>query len=415
MVAAFHDISSQVGKTEKLLLKSFDISYKETRLHMMKLVRTENLQKAQLTKMRLIATGLLFAMICIYIAANYFEKTYSWIGFVKAFSQAAMVGALADWFAVTALFRHPFGIPIPHTAIIPKNKNRIGEDLGHFIQTNFFRWNILKRDDIAAEIARLLENTEISSMLADKLTSIIISGSQTIDGYPFAGDILNKLRNDNKHQVLLDDFLAIIIQLMEENKSQLVVGNGWFKNVLYQKSFAGLIVSLKKVHNNHDHPLRIRFDQAMQNIIENLNAAPQYEIETDTVARGPFVDTILGKFISRVWEAIRTTVVNDPHDTNSPTKHQMQKSISAIGRELLKDSPMRQMLNKSIRSALIYINKNEMISNFIANKVKDWDEQTMVQKLELQVGSDLQFIRINGTIIGGLVGLILYSVSRYLP
>jgi uncharacterized membrane-anchored protein YjiN (DUF445 family) len=408
----------------------------------------EQTQRRQLHTMRRVATGLLVLMSVVFVLALWFEPAYPWLGFVKAFAEAAMVGALADWFAVTALFRHPLGIPIPHTAIIKTNKDRIGESLGNFVERNFLTPEIITARlgaiDITQKAAEWLVEGDNTRSLAERVTAFIpdvLNATQSaeiqrfvekniterfraIDIAPIAGNILGALTAENRHQGLFDEALKLGSRLLEDNKfairQKIREESPWYvpefvDEKIYERIITRAEETLREMSNNPDHELRRQFHRSTQEFIHDLKHSPEYRAKAEHFKEELLQHPIVQQYFSSLWNDVQTYIINDVRQPDSAIRTQLERSIRGFGQSLLHDDDVRQRMNAWLRQLVLNIvaaRKHEL-ATLIADTVKRWDAETMSQKIELQVGKDLQYIRINGTVVGGLVGLLIYILSQF--
>lgn len=397
--------------------------------------------------MKRLAGGLLLLMTVIFIGARLAETSIPWLGYIRAFAEAAMVGALADWFAVTALFRHPLGIPIPHTAIIPRNKDRIGESLGTFVQSNFLSPEVLSEKiaswNIAGKISQWLADDSNSTMLANKITGTvpdilnalkdedvnhfietnITSRIRAIEIAPLAGNILTTLTADNKHQELFDAALRMAAEILDNNRQyirdKIREESPWYvpefvDNKVYEKIITKAEQTLMEVNADPHHELRRKFHVATQEFIEKLRTSPEYKERGEQLKEELLNHPIVRQYFDRVWTDIKNRIIDDVNDPNSSIRAQIQKTVAGFGRGLANDEAMRDKINMWIREAALTVisSRRAEIAAIISDTVRRWDANTVTRKMELQVGKDLQYIRINGTVVGGLVGLLIHLLSQ---
>jgi uncharacterized membrane-anchored protein YjiN (DUF445 family) len=413
-------------------------------------VKDELAKELALKKMRRFATLLLVLMLGVFFATTYYAKTYPWLNFLKAFSEAAIVGALADWFAVTALFRYPFGLRLPHTAIIPTNKDRIGDSLGAFVQENFLTPEAvrdkLRTIDIAGRSADWLSNDANVDRAAEELSSFIpkalvlandeevsnflkkniVSGMRSVDLAPLLGDILTVLTSRNKHHALFDRTLVFIRDLFEKYKpdlqTKITKESNWFillldgDTILYNKIVSSIRESLDRIASDPDHELRKSFNEGLRDFIEKLKTSQEYMNKVEEIREEILQNPVLNDYLEKVWADIKKMVLADVGKPDSRIKARMKATLSTIYTGMLADPVVRERVNVWIQNAIINTigkHRNE-ISGLISGKVKQWDSKTLTGKLELEVGKDLQYIRINGTVIGGCIGLLIYLVTLLL-
>jgi uncharacterized membrane-anchored protein YjiN (DUF445 family) len=406
-------------------------------------------KEASLKKSRRFATFLLLLMVLIFLAAGFFEKNMPWLGFFRAFAEAAIVGALADWFAVTALFRHPLGLSLPHTAIIPTNKDRIGESLGTFVQKNFLTPEAisekLRSADIAGKTADWLSHPRNTELVANEIGDFLprfldtlndedvrlfirknaVAAVRAVDLAPLAGDFLGLLTSHNKHRELFDQALVLLSELFERYKptlqERITQESGIFfllvggDTRLYEKIVTVVGQTLAEISSDPGHEIRRKFDVAMEEFIAKLKSSPEYRAKVEGLREELLGNPAVSRYLESVWTDVKESVLRDLADPGSVIRARTKDIIRAIYLGTLTDAHIRHRLNQWIRQAAINTvsrHRNE-IGNIIAEKVKKWDTRTMTRKLELEVGKDLQYIRINGTVIGGLIGLLIHVVSRF--
>ncbi len=404
-------------------------------------------QAEGLLRMRRLATGLLLLMVAIFVAARLGEESVSWMGYIRSFAEAAMVGALADWFAVTALFRHPLGLPIPHTAIIPRNKDRLGASLGTFVQSNFLSPEILSEKiaawNIAGRVSQWLADSGNSAMVADRIAGAIpdvltglndddvnrfieiniTSRLRAVEVAPLAGSILQTLTANNKHQELFDAALRLAAGLLESNRDlirhKIREESPWYvpgfvDNKIYEKIITKAEQTLADVNADPEHELRRQFHRATHDFIERLRTSPEYRDRGEQLKEDLLNHPIVQQYFSRVWSDVKQKILSDVANPDSSIREQIRRAVAGFGESIARDEAMRDKINNWIRDAAIGVlsSRREEIAALISDTVRRWDAQTVTRKMELQVGKDLQYIRINGTIVGGLVGLLIYTLSE---
>lgn len=410
-------------------------------------------------KMKRLATGLLLLMLITFILSKNLEKSYPFFKIITAFSEAAMVGALADWFAVTALFKYPVGVKIlrfvpflgpmiyKHTAIIPNNKDRIGETLGNFIETHFLTpqsiKNKLEQEDLTLRFARWLnkrETTEkiteefcnfipqIVSVLDDKeikrfIKDNIISGIKSLDLPSLLGNILDVLTSKNKHQEIFEYLIKLIRGLFYEYKPEIYrrinEETPWYLEIfgvdetIYNKVVINVENTLDAMLNEPYHEFRIKFNNAVYGLIDKLKNSYEYREKVEKIKEEIILNPILHRYIERVWDDIKEIVYRDIKNPDSKTKSYLFSFFQSLSTKLLEETQIRIKINSWIINAVVHIleNNKKAISNLISEQVKKWDTKTMTDLIELQVGKDIQYIRINGTIIGGFIGVLIYLLS----
>jgi uncharacterized membrane-anchored protein YjiN (DUF445 family) len=401
-----------------------------------------------LARMRTIATGLLGLMAVVFVAASLLQRQWPAFAYVRAFGEAGMVGACADWFAVTALFRRPFGLPIPHTGIIPRNKARIGEALGGFIADNFLTERVLEEKLRQLEVARWggdwLRRPENARRLAERLAaaapkllrslppgavgdllgSAALAVARATPAGPAASKVLAALWSEGRAQPLferaldwLGDYLAsheeaIRTQVSEHSYSWLPK---WVDRMLADKLTRGLVEMLGEMRDPQ-HPWRRDLAAWVEDYIARLGADPDLQARADAYKLRLLSDPNLRGQVAEVWSGLETRVGTDLTQNPSDLAGPFERAILALGNWLAEDQQAQAQLNARARqlvSGVIAPRRHE-IGLFVAQVVASWDARSVVDKLELQVGRDLQYIRINGTLVGGLVGVIIFAAAKAL-
>ena len=397
--------------------------------------------------MKRIATGLFVFVTLIFIAARIYESRYPWLGWIRATAEAAMVGALADWFAVTALFRHPLGIPIPHTAIVPTRKERIGISLGGFVQNNFLSRDVvdakLRGLGLGRRIAEWLSKPENARIIAthaarglsgaaqvlrdedvqEVLDRSVIARIRATPVAPVVGNVLSVVTAENRHQELLDEALKLLDRAVAQN-DQLIRDRirqespWWLPDVvddrIHNRIVTAIENTLHQVSSDPEHPLRQRFDAAVHGFIDRLRSSP------DTIAKGEELkDELLShpsvrQFSASVWADAKAALVRYGQGGGDGGMGPVERGIVSFGEAMRDDPDLIAKIDGWILDATLYVIEQYRteVGQFIADTVRQWDPQETTEKIELAVGRDLQFIRINGTIMGALVGLALYGLSK---
>lgn len=408
-------------------------------------------KETNLKKTKSIATGILLVMIVVYIAAKVYERTSPWIGFVRAFAEASMIGALADWFAVVALFRHPLGIPLPHTAIIPANKDRIGESLGEFVQSNFLTQEVIKEKlqslNVTEKIALWLENPKNSELIIDEvclfiprildtlddkdirkfLSDNISSAINSIEFTPsIIGNFLSIFTSQNRHQILLDHVFVLVKELFDTYKPDLKQKISrecplWFVLVggdtaIYNKIVKGMHETLEQFVANPNHELRKKIDEEILMFVEKLKTTSEFKDTWEKFKAVISHHPTIKHYIDNVWEDIKKIIIRNFTNSESYIRIQLRKNIVATAKGLLQNTTLLQKINSWIEAVTMsaITRHGHEVSGMIAERIKKWDARTVTQKLELQVGRDLQYIRMNGTIVGGIVGVIIHALSSFI-
>lgn len=411
----------------------------------------DELKKKQLHNYKTLATGLFILMAAIFITMTVLQKDHQshWIGYIRAFSEAAMVGALADWFAVTALFNYPLGIKIPHTNLIQNSKDKIGDNLGNFVVDNFLspqnirpyiqnlKVSVYLSDWLSKERNQMILINELSSMLKDiliklddKSVEIFIAdkakdmaGSIKINGVIANG--ITYLLNRNDHQDIITNLSFQIKNYILANEklvSDRVEKESFFfipKSVdhkIAEKITEGLSQYFLEVEENPNHPLRAEITNKILAFADELKTDSKWETEFDQI-KAEFLKTDkLQKYAADVWQTLKASLIKEFTDNNSNLKGYIKRSLGDFVHNLQNDDAFQYRIDHWVRvTAYKYILKNtKTFGNLISTTVGNWEGRELSRKLELEVGKDLQFIRINGTIVGGLVGLLIYTIANFI-
>ncbi|WP_411278708.1 DUF445 domain-containing protein [Gemmatimonas sp.] len=412
----------------------------------------DEVKRVRLVQMKRVATLMLVGVALLFVVTRLLESRYPWLGFVRAFAEAAMVGGIADWFAVTALFRHPMGIPIPHTAIVASRKDRIGTALGNFVQRNF-----LTREVVASKIAAMnlgdraaqwLAQPENSRRLArhaahglsgavgvmrdedvqEMVDRGIVSRLRRMQAAPLMARLFELLTTGGRHQALLDDALRLAAKFLNENEAMIrekvKAESPWWvpgavDSRVGDKIVSGVEKTLVAVAADPDHPLRQRYDEAVDRFVASLRENPDTiarfeQIKLDVLAHPGVAD-----FSRDVWGDVKArlaTYAERLADDAEKEPDQIERWLAGLGQAVLEDPVLSAKVDGWIVEIVSYSveQAREEVAKLISATVAAWDADATSRKIELQIGRDLQFIRINGTIVGGLVGLILYSAGLLL-
>lgn len=411
---------------------------------------TDQEKKRQLRKYKAFATGLFLLMAVVFIIMTILQKTNDshWIGYIRAFSEAAMVGALADWFAVTALFHHPLGLKIPHTNLIQNKKEQIGDNLGNFVVGNF-----LSPQNIRPYISKLKVSNFVGEWLSKaRNQEILLNESSTI-----ILDILNKLDDEavinfiskkaqemtkdlkvnsilgngldyilekNDHQRLVTG-LSIQIKTYVLNNQEMVRDRvkkesftlvpKFVDDAIANKITQGLSKYFDEIETQLDHPLREEITQKLFAFSTDLKENETWEKELSTIKDSFLKEEKILIYSKDIWESIKKSLLKELNDEDSALKKYLLKNLNELSFNLQNDEKLQYKIDHWIRvTAYKYILKNtHQFGDLISSTVGNWQGKELSNKLELEVGKDLQFIRVNGTLVGGLVGLIIYTIAHF--
>ena len=399
---------------------------------------------------RLVATGLLIVMAVVFFGLKPWADVDPAIGFVRAFAEAAMVGGLADWFAVTALFRHPMGLPIPHTAIVPRNKERIGNALAAFLLKNFLIPRLIARRmrgvDVAGAVGRFLaEPAEgggrlkrgasrmiaeaLSSLDQDRLGGIVKSALadrlRELNLGPLLGQALTAAIAEGRHQPLLDAMVKwgsktlemndqLIHQMVHDNSGTIVRLTG-LDETISNRIVAGLQKLLADMAEQPDHPFRIRVEESLERLAHDLQHDPERQAQVARVRDELLANPAVKRWLDGLWEQGRGALLRAANSPDTVLAGRIGEMVRQLGTTLGEDPAIRRTVNRYARRAVVGMadSYGETALKLVSDTIRGWDAHTITARLEREVGDDLQFIRINGTLVGGLVGTLIHAAEMW--
>jgi uncharacterized membrane-anchored protein YjiN (DUF445 family) len=412
-------------------------------------IKAENLlRQRELSRMKWIAASLLGFAACLYILGKLFEGRHPAWGYLVAFAEASMVGALADWFAVVALFRHPLGVPIPHTAIIPRNKSSIANSLADFVVGQFLSAAVieqrLRRYDAAKHLSQWLLDARNSASVAAYLNQAIGYGVkilddrrihdflaaearknlQSIDLSGFVANGLDLVTINNSHHPLLQGGLNRFADYLDnpDNADKVAAFiKGWSDNAFVQSMIEGFIPTIRVAVVNKIRTLAedkssgiyLEFDQQVHDYVTRLKQDQALRDWVNQYKNALLEHPEFSRQIESLWRRFRDWVVVDLSHPDSVISTRISSLVGELEQHLATNEGFRSWLNEQIQTALIQAtNANKgMLGNLIREEILQWDDKYMVDQLELYLGKDLQFIRINGTLVGGLFGLLIHALT----
>lgn len=416
----------------------------------------EPLSPDRARRMRWTATGLLAAMGALFFTTHGLVPAHPAWGYVNAFAEAAMVGGLADWFAVTALFRHPLGLPIPHTAIVPSNKDRIADTMGQFLKENFLTPAVVARRMSGMNVARAVgdflatqpedegEDTRsrITGGAAELLAEVLESldpdrlGNQVrtglgrqlgkIDVSPLAGRMLENTMADQRHMPLINGFVRWAGLTLEDNEETVRTiihdrVNGVLRWAGLDKTISsnvldGLYKLLAEVLVDPEHPLRGKIEEGLKELANDLRHDPETRERVEEMKRELLENPAVAEWWMGIWERIRQSLIRRARDPDSELGADMRSALADLGEALKQDERLQMQINRFARrtAAGIATRYGSEIVTLVSETVKRWDATTITRRIENAVGRDLQFIRINGTIVGGMVGMTLHFIVSFM-
>jgi uncharacterized membrane-anchored protein YjiN (DUF445 family) len=399
--------------------------------------------------MKLVATGLLVVMAGVFAAARALEARYPALSYVKAFAEAAMVGGLADWFAVTALFRHPLGLPIPHTAIIPRNKDRIGEALATFLKENFLTPSVVARRmrniDVAGATGRFLqtpagEGTRIragaSRLIADMFESLdderlggIVKGAissrlRAMEVSPLLGHALASAINEDRHVPMLEAAIRWMARALDANeplirdmvhkKANWVLKLAGLDTKLADSIIEGLRKLTAEMSTDPAHPVRLKVEEALAQLANDLQTRAQTRERVEAIKEQLLENRSVGMWLDALWQRGREAVIRAARNPDAVLAGKLGEVLKSMGATLEQDPRIRVAINRFARRASVGLaaSYGGSIVKLVSETIRGWDARTVTARLEAAVGRDLQYIRVNGTLVGGMVGLLLHFVDQ---
>jgi len=398
--------------------------------------------------MKIVATGLLVVMAGLFTLTRALEPRHPWLGYVKAFAEAAMVGGLADWFAVTALFRHPLGLPIPHTAIIPRNKDRIGETLASFIRENFLTPSVVARRmrgiDVAGAAGRFLqtppgEGTRIragaSRLIADIFESLdderlggIVKGAissrvRAMEVSPLLGHALASAINEDRHVPMLEAAIRWTARALDSNEP--LIREMVHKRANWVLKLAGLDAKLAdaivdglrkltvEMSTDPAHPVRVKVEEALAQLANDLQTRPETRARVESIKEQLLDNRSVSLWLDALWEKGREAIIRAARNPDAVLAGKLGEVLKSMGTTLESDPRIRAAINQFARRSVVGLSASYggSMVKLVSETIRGWDARTVTARLEAAVGRDLQYIRINGTIVGGLVGLVLHALD----
>ncbi len=404
-------------------------------------------RRRALRRMKGVALGALLAMAVVFAVAFAFQRDIEWLQYVRAAAEGGMVGALADWFAVTALFRHPLGLPIPHTAIIPRRKDEIGQQLGEFVETNFLEGDVVRTK---------LESTPLSSRAGAWLAEPAHAERLAAEGAALATSVLQALSDDDV-QGLIEDLARE--HLIEPDWGPAV--GGWLDRVVgagahheavdlaldniatwlanNHEMFQGLVsrrlpswvpsLALRlvddtvyreavgfvgAVRGDPHHQARVAIDQYLARLADNLQHDPATMARLEEAKASIFDSPRIRGLAAEAWNTAKAGLLASLADPESALRHRAAAALADVGRRLQTEPSLQRRVDGWVTDAAVFLVERYRhdIASIITDTVERWDAEETTEKIELMVGRDLQYIRLNGTIVGALAGLAIFTVAH---
>ncbi|MGY1736497.1 DUF445 domain-containing protein [Geodermatophilus sp. SYSU D00684] len=405
---------------------------------------------AGLRRMKRLATGLFLLAAAVFLACVLLGDTAGpWVGYVRATAEASMVGALADWFAVTALFRHPLRLPIPHTAIIPRKKDQIGASLGTFVQENFLTRSVVEEKLATVDVPGRLGNFLAAPGRAERLAGDAAAGlsgltdllrdddlQQAVSGLvdrklhatpaaPVLARVLELVVDGDRHQEVLSAALRYLARFLEENRVVFRAQLGdaspswvpnWVDDRVFDRVFAGVEGFLEEVGEDREHELRRVYDARLRAYVHDLRTDPDTAARVEGFKKELLDHPAVRTWSSSLWTTAKSSFLAAAADPDSELRSRVTGMIRDAARLLQTDPLVRERVQRqSVRVAGYLVERfADDLADVVGSTVARWDTEETSRRIELQVGRDLQFIRINGTVVGGLAGLVIYTFAQLL-
>lgn len=404
-------------------------------------------RRRSLQVMKGVALGALVVMAIVFVIAFVLQEQHPWLAYVRAAAEGGMVGALADWFAVTALFRHPLGIPIPHTAIIPRRKDEIGRSLGEFVETNFLEGRVVRaklestpiaatagawlRDPthaetvgaeastVAAGILRALSDDEVQDLISDLAREHLLDPEWA----PTLGAWLSRVVEADAHRGAVDLGVDSIVTWLNANRdsfSGLVSRRlpSWVPSVAMRlvddTVYHEAVKFAAAVQADPDHPARRAIDRYLERLADNLQQDPTTIERLEDAKSSVFDSPRVRELAAEAWNTAKAGLLTALGDPASGLRRRIVAALGEIGERLATDAALQQRVDTRVADAAVFLvdRYRHDIASIITDTVEKWDPAETTEKIELMVGRDLQYIRLNGTIVGALAGLAIFSIAH---
>ncbi|GAB3706543.1 DUF445 domain-containing protein [Amycolatopsis oliviviridis] len=411
----------------------------------------EEEKRRGLRKMKLVALSFLLGATVIFLLTSWAEAAGwpDWVGYVRAAAEAGMVGALADWFAVTALFRHPLRIKIPHTAIIPNKKDALGSSLGDFVGSNFLSESVIReklsRVEVSKRLGGWLSQPRNAERVTSELATVVRAAVKVLRDEdvqaimeqavvkrivdkpwgPPLGKILEGVFADGAHHKLVDLMCDRAYEWVRDNHTTMlrVVSDrapSWspkfVDEMLADKVYGEVLSFVWAVKTDVNHPMRLALDKFLGEFAQDLQTDPEVMARAEQVKAQMLGHDEVQKLIGSAWATAKEMLLNAAEDPSSELRRRVRTGLETLGGRLVSDDQIRSKVDTWVEGAAAYVvtHYSKEITTIITDTVERWDAEETSRKIELQVGRDLQFIRINGTVVGALAGLVIYAVAQLL-
>ena len=400
-----------------------------------------------LVRFRFVNTVILFVLFSLFIVSNLYKESYEIFQFAKTFSEAAMVGALADWFAVVALFRHPLSLPIPHTAIIPKNKDKLGESLKDFIKTEFLNKDSLDKKfestNPAKQISLWLSAdknrnsvTNITKKILPEVFKILQSedftkfillnfkeGLRGINLSDILANVIEIMISNNNHHKIIKSAVKEIKTLINKNKElikdKVTEGTPWWTfgildNKIYNRIIDSISDFLDEFESDTENEFRKEIDLKIKKLLDDLKSDKDLIRKVEEFKINTIESEQISGTIASVINKLSVKLNNDINDDKSELIELIDNTLKNFSKNLESNLEIQEKINRFFRETVtkVITDNSDSITGIISEKVRDWKEQEVTEKLEVLVGKDLQYIRVNGAIAGGIIGILIFAISK---
>jgi uncharacterized membrane-anchored protein YjiN (DUF445 family) len=412
-------------------------------------LRGEAERARQLRLMKRRATGLLVASSTLFVIVIVLTDGRGWAGYVQALLEGSMVGGLADWFAVTALFRHPLGLPIPHTAVIVERKNQFGRTLGEFVQHNFLSPDVIAdrlrsaravertadwlsnpanarlvaehAANVAVELVDVLNDEDVQRLVDEEIARRVTAAPIG----PLAGRALRAMTEADRHHDLLDSILRSLQRTLLANRDPLRERFGqespwWLPDAvddrIFDRLFDGVCAVLERVNTDPHDELRTQFEDWLTGLADRLEHSPELGNRVEDLKRELLENPELRRWSASLWNEAKTTLRTQAGDPESELRRRLAETMVSIGARLRTDPALAAKAEEVLEAGARYVTDHfrDEIADLVTGTINRWDGAEAARRLELLLGSDLQFIRINGTVVGGLAALGIHAIARQL-
>ncbi len=419
------------------------------RTPMTQLSPADQVRLSALRRMKAVALGALIFMAIVFVIAFAFQERLDWLAYVRAAAEGGMVGALADWFAVTALFRRPLGLPIPHTAIIPSRKDEIGRSLGEFVETNFLEASVVRAKlsntaiaqragewlreaphaervategaAVASAVLNALSDDDVRDLITDLAREHLVSP----EWGPPAGAWLGKIVEADAHHGAVDLAVDSISTWLDANA---VAFNGlisrrlpsWVPKLAHRfvddTAYNEAVRFIHAVQADSQHPARLAVDGYLNRLADNLQHDPATRAKLENAKATLFDSPRVGALAAEAWNTAKAGLLTALADPESGLRRRAAQALQEIGARLTNDAALQHRVDMWVSDAAVFLvdRYRHDIASIITDTVERWDPAETTEKIELMVGRDLQYIRLNGTFVGALAGLAIFTIAHAL-